>query len=115
MINVCLFGAGLIGSVHAANLARHPKVCFRYIVDPRPEAAKRIADLSGAAIVDVDTALNDPDLAGVMIGSATQTHSDLAIAAARRGKAIFCEKPVDLDLGRTDACLAAVAQAEGIF
>jgi myo-inositol 2-dehydrogenase / D-chiro-inositol 1-dehydrogenase len=115
MINVCLFGAGLIGSVHAANLARHPKVCFRHIVDPRPEAAKRIADLSGAAIVDVDTALNDPDLAGVMIGSATQTHSDLAIAAARRGKAIFCEKPVDLDLGRTDACLAAVAQAEGIF
>jgi myo-inositol 2-dehydrogenase/D-chiro-inositol 1-dehydrogenase len=115
MINVCLFGAGLIGSVHAANLARHSKVRFRYIVDPRPEAAKRIADLSGAAIVDVDTALNDPDLNAVMIASATQTHADLAMAAAQRGKAIFCEKPIDLDLGRTDACLTAVAQAGVIF
>ena len=49
-------------------------------------------------------------LHGVMIASATKTHADLAMAAAARGKAIFCEKPIDLDIARTDACLAAVAQ-----
>jgi myo-inositol 2-dehydrogenase / D-chiro-inositol 1-dehydrogenase len=115
MIDFCLFGAGLIGSVHAANLARHPKVRFRYIVDPRPEAAQRIAALSGAEIVETETALNDPALKAVMIASATKTHADIATAAAERGKAIFCEKPIDLDIGRTDACLAAVARAGVIF
>ncbi len=115
MINICLFGAGLIGSVHAGNLARHPKVRFRYIVDPRREAAERIAAMSGAEIVDAVTALDDPTLDAVMIASATRTHADLAMAAAARGKAIFCEKPIDLDIGRTDACLAAVAKAGVIF
>ena len=115
MINICLFGAGLIGSVHAGNLARHPKVRFRYIVDPRREAAERIAAMSGAEIVDAATALDDPTLDAVMIASATRTHADLAMAAAARGKAIFCEKPIDLDIGRTDACLAAVAKAGVIF
>ena len=115
MIEICLFGAGLIGSVHAGNLARHPKVGLRYIVDPRREAAERIAAGTGAEIVDTETALNDPAIAAVFIASATRTHADLIIAAARRGKAVFCEKPIDLDLARTDACLAAVANAGIVF
>ena len=115
MIDICLFGAGLIGSVHARNLARHPKVRFRYIVDPRPEAARRIAVETGAEVVDTDTVLGDPSIAAVMIASATKTHADLSIAAAAQGKAIFCEKPIDLDIGRTDACLAAVEKAGVIF
>jgi myo-inositol 2-dehydrogenase/D-chiro-inositol 1-dehydrogenase len=115
MINLCLFGAGLIGSVHAGNLARHPRVRFRYIVDPRPEVAKRVADQTGAEAVNTETALADPELHGVMIASATKTHADLAMAAAARGKAIFCEKPIDLDIGRTDACLKAVEKAGVLF
>jgi inositol 2-dehydrogenase len=115
MIDFCLFGAGLIGSVHALNLKRHPKVRLRYIVDPRPEAAQRIAALSGGEVVDTNTALGDPALKAVMIASATKTHADIAMAAARKGKAIFCEKPIDLDIGRTDTCLAAVANAGVLF
>jgi myo-inositol 2-dehydrogenase/D-chiro-inositol 1-dehydrogenase len=115
MIDFCLFGAGLIGSVHAFNLMRHPKVRLRYIVDPRPEAAQRIAALSGGEVVDTNTALGDPALKAVMIASATKTHADIATAAARMGKAIFCEKPIDLDIGRTDTCLAAVAKAGVLF
>ena len=115
MIDFCLFGAGLIGSVHALNLMRHPKVRLRYIVDPRPEAAQRIAALSGGEVVDTNTALGDPALKAVMIASATKTHADIAAAAARKGKAIFCEKPIDIDIGRTDTCLAAVAKAGVLF
>ena len=115
MIDICLFGAGPIGSVHAANLHRHPKVRFRYIVDPRPEVAARIAAQYGAEVVDTQTALDDPSVKGIMIASATRTHADLSIAAAARGKAIFCEKPIDLDIGRTDECLAAVRDAGVIF
>jgi myo-inositol 2-dehydrogenase/D-chiro-inositol 1-dehydrogenase len=115
MIDFCLFGAGLIGSVHALNLMRHPKVRLRYIVYPRPEAAQRIAALSGGEVVDSNTALGDPALKAVMIASATKTHADIAMAAALKGKAIFCEKPIDLDIGRTDTCLAAVAKAGVLF
>jgi len=115
MIDVCLFGAGLIGSVHAGNLARHPGARLRYIVDPRREAAERIAASTGAEIVDTETALADPAIGAVVIASATKTHADLAIAAAARGKAIFCEKPIDLDIGRTDQCLAAVEKAGVAF
>ncbi len=115
MIDLCLFGAGLIGSVHAANLARHPRVRLRYIVDPRPEIAGKLAAETGAEAVDAETALADPAIRGVMIASATRTHADLATAAAARGKAIFCEKPIDLDIARTDACLAAVKKAGVLF
>lgn len=115
MIDICLFGAGFIGSVHAANLARNPRARFRYIVDPRPEVAARIAAQYGAEAVDTQRALNDPAIRGVIIASATKTHADLSIAAAQKGKAIFCEKPIDMDIGRTDQCLAAVAEAGVIF
>ena len=115
MIDICLFGAGFIGSVHAANLARNRRARFRYIVDPRPDVAARVATQYGAEVADTDTALNDPSVRGVMIASATKTHADLSIAAAAKGKAIFCEKPIDLDIGRTDECLAAVRKAGVVY
>ena len=111
MIDAALFGAGLIGSVHAKNLARHPSVRLRTIVDPRRDAAERIATGTGAEIADTATVMNDPSIRAVVIASATRTHADLIIEAAAKGKAIFCEKPIDLDIARTDQCLAAVEKA----
>ncbi|WP_137934397.1 inositol 2-dehydrogenase [Mesorhizobium comanense] len=111
MIDAALFGAGLIGSVHAKNLARHPGVRLRYIVDPRRDTAERMAAETGAEIADTATVMNDPAIRAVVIASATRTHADLIIEAAAKGKAIFCEKPIDLDLARTDQCLAAVEKA----
>ncbi len=111
MIELALFGAGQIGSIHARNIAADPKARLKYVVDPRPDAAQRIAAATGAAIVDRASALADPAIGGVVIASATDTHAEIAIAAAASGKAIFCEKPIDLALDRVDACLAAVARA----
>ncbi len=105
------FGAGRIGAIHAANLAALPGAELRYVVDVNAEAAARIAARHVARVVDVATALADPAVHAVIIASSTDTHADLAIAAARAGKAIFCEKPIDLSLRRVDACLAAVAKA----
>ncbi|WP_245525383.1 Gfo/Idh/MocA family oxidoreductase, partial [Mesorhizobium sp. M8A.F.Ca.ET.213.01.1.1] len=92
-MDVCLFGVGLIGRVHAGNLARHPKVRLRYIVDPNPQAAAKIAAMTGAEIADTETVMNDSAVKMVFIASATRTHAELAMAAAANGKAIFCEKP----------------------
>lgn len=111
MIEFAQFGAGRIGAIHAGNLAGNPAARLRYVVDVNPKAAKKLADKYGAAVVDRDTAINDPKIGAVVIASSTDTHADLTVAAAKAGKAIFCEKPIDLSLRRVDACLRVVAAA----
>lgn len=108
VIRFALFGAGRIGALHAANLAASPAARLVRVYDPAAEAAAAVAERHGAqAVNDVAAAL----AAGVdaaLIASATNTHVDLIIAAARAGKAVFCEKPIDLSLQRVAHCREAV-------
>lgn len=111
MLALALFGAGRIGAIHAANAAAHPKLSLKYVVDPVAEAAGRIAGAHGAGVAAVDTALADPQIAGVIIASPTDRHLDQCLAAAEAAKAIFCEKPIGLDLSRARAAGPALAEA----
>jgi myo-inositol 2-dehydrogenase/D-chiro-inositol 1-dehydrogenase len=111
MLTFAQFGAGRIGQIHAANLAANGGTAIRYVVDVNADAAKALAKKHGAKVSDVKTALADKAVDAVIIASSTDTHADLAIASAKAGKAIFCEKPIDLSLKRVDACLAAVKKA----
>jgi myo-inositol 2-dehydrogenase/D-chiro-inositol 1-dehydrogenase len=111
MISICQFGAGRIGSIHAGNIARHPAARLRCVVDVDVAAAARLAERHGAAVSEAAAALADPAVDAVLIASATDTHAVLIEAAARAGKAVFCEKPLDLDRGRVEACLRVVRQA----
>jgi myo-inositol 2-dehydrogenase/D-chiro-inositol 1-dehydrogenase len=111
MLTFAQFGAGRIGAIHAANLAANPATRLKYVVDVNADAAKALAKRYGAAVTDVKSALRDKEVSAVIIASSTDTHADLAVAAAKAGKAIFCEKPIDLSLKRVDACLAAVSKA----
>ena len=110
MISFCQFGAGRIGAVHAANIAGHPAARLHTIVDTDHAAAERLANGCGAAVGDQAQALADPATDAVVIASSTDTHADLVEAAARAGKAIFCEKPLDLDRRRAEACLAVARE-----
>jgi myo-inositol 2-dehydrogenase/D-chiro-inositol 1-dehydrogenase len=112
MIEVAIFGAGRIGKIHAGNLVRHPGVRLKYVSDVNVQAAQELAARHGAAVASVDAALADSGLGAVMIASSTDTHADLLLRAAAAGKAIFCEKPVDLALARARACAAAVTKAK---
>jgi myo-inositol 2-dehydrogenase/D-chiro-inositol 1-dehydrogenase len=112
MLRFAQFGAGRIGAIHAANLAATSGTRLLYVVDVNADAARTLAERHGARVVTPETALADPDVDAVIIASSTDTHADLAIAAARANKAIFCEKPIDLSLRRVDACLAAVKKAK---
>jgi myo-inositol 2-dehydrogenase/D-chiro-inositol 1-dehydrogenase len=106
MLQFCQFGAGRIGTVHAANIAGHPRACLRYVVDVDRRAADALATAYGArAASDPTQALSDPEVGAVLIASSTNTHVDLITAAARAGKSVFCEKPIDLDPQRVDACI----------
>src|SRR5205085_220830 len=83
---------------HARNLAAHPRACVRTIVDPVARLAADLArELGASTAPDAAAALADGDIDAVVIASSTNTHVDLIMASARRGKAVLCEKPIDLD------------------
>ena len=111
MIDVALFGAGRIGTIHAGNVARQPGVRLQYVVDVDAQAAKKLAEPYGAKVADAETVFNDAAVGAVVIGSSTDTHADLILRAAKARKAIFCEKPVDLALDRARTCAEAVRAA----
>jgi myo-inositol 2-dehydrogenase / D-chiro-inositol 1-dehydrogenase len=111
MIDVALFGAGRIGSIHAGNIVRQPGVTLKYVVDVDPAAGETLAKAHGAQTAEAERVFGDPDIAAVIIASSTDTHADLLLRAAKAKKAIFCEKPVDLSLPRARACAEAVRSA----
>ncbi len=111
MAALALLGAGRIGKIHARNAMAQPGLTLKYVVDPVADAAQALAAATGAATATVDQALADPDVAGVIIASATDTHLDYCLRVAATGKAIFCEKPIDLDLARARAAAPGLAKA----
>ena len=111
MLHFAQFGAGRIGAIHAANLAASGRARLKHIVDVHAPAAQALAAQHGAQVSTTEAALTDPEVGAVIVASSTDTHADLVIAAARAGKAIFCEKPIDLSLARVDACIAEVKRA----
>jgi myo-inositol 2-dehydrogenase / D-chiro-inositol 1-dehydrogenase len=110
MHKIALIGAGRIGRIHAANVAAHPDLQLAYVVDPIADAAKSAAASFGAKAADLDGALGDASIDGVIVASSTDTHLDFSLRAAQAGKAIFCEKPIDLDLARAEG---AASKFEG--
>jgi myo-inositol 2-dehydrogenase/D-chiro-inositol 1-dehydrogenase len=111
MIEAALFGAGRIGKIHAGNLARQSGARLKYVADVNQAAAGELASQHGAKVATVDAALADKSVGAVVIASSTDTHADLLLRAAQAGKAIFCEKPVDLDLARAVSAAEAVKRA----
>src|SRR4051812_42555363 len=112
MLEIALIGAGRIGQIHARNIARHPGAHLRWISDVNRDAARALAkELGAEATGDAGHAIKDPAVKAVAICSSTDTHAEMIEIAAKAGKAIFCEKPIDLSLERVDRCLETVRKA----
>ena len=103
MFKIALLGAGRIGRIHAANAVAHPGLTLSHVVDPVAANAEALAAETGAVVASLETVLADADVAGVIVASSTDAHLDHCLAAAAAGKAIFCEKPLDMDLARARA------------
>ena len=101
--DVALIGAGRMGGIHGRNAAQHPRLHLKYVVDPNPAAAEPFMAEFAAEAASLSRVLDDPDLKGVLVCSSTDQHLANALAAMEAGKAVFCEKPIDLDLAKVRA------------
>ena len=103
IVRVGIIGAGRIGRVHAQSIAYGiPEARIVAISDPFFSSAEKAAKDFGIplAVADYHEILNNPDIDAVLICSPTPTHADIAMEAARAGKHIFCEKPVDTTIAK---------------
>ena len=108
---LALLGAGRIGKVHARAIAEDKRARLVAVVDAVTEAAQAIADSAGCRVSSIEDIEADRDIDAVIICTPTNTHADLIERFAKAGKAIFCEKPIDLDVDRARACLETVRKS----
>ena len=115
MLSIGLLGAGRIGRIHGGNVAAHGKARLAAIADADAQAAKSLAQTTGAKVAGIEEILADREIGAVVICTPTPTHADLIERAVDARKAVFCEKPVDLDSARIETCLARVQAASGLL
>ena len=111
MIRVGLLGTGRIGSLHAETIASHSESTLHAVSDIDNNSAGRLATQYGSVVKTADEIISDPNVDAILIATSTDTHSDFIEKASSAGKAILCEKPVDLSLTRAKKCLEKVSAA----
>ncbi|MGO4855591.1 inositol 2-dehydrogenase [Phaeovulum sp. W22_SRMD_FR3] len=110
MLRIAVLGCGRIGQMHAANVARHPRSTLAAVYDVHKPSAERIAhDLGVKAAASAEEIFASKDVDAVLIATATPTHADYIEMAIAAGKAVLCEKPIDLSLARVESCAAKIA------
>jgi len=110
LLKTGLLGAGRIGEVHARAIASHPASKLTAVSDVRTESAEMLAARYGTKVLTSSQIIADPEIDAVLIATSTDTHSDLIEEATAAGKAVLCEKPVDLSLARARECQIAAAK-----
>ena len=110
MLRIAVLGCGRIGQMHAANVARHPRARLAAVYDVHQPSAERVAKEQGvSAAKSAEEIFASKEIDAVLIATATPTHADYIEMAVTAGKAILCEKPIDLNLARVNACAAKIA------
>jgi myo-inositol 2-dehydrogenase / D-chiro-inositol 1-dehydrogenase len=109
-----LLGCGRIGRLHADSVTLHPRAELVRVFDPVESAAIEVATRFGAEwTTKADAIVDDASIDAVIVASPTPTHVELLMRAVRAGKAVLCEKPIDLDLARVDACRDEIGDLAG--
>lgn len=113
-----VIGTGRIGRLHVENLTNLvPEAEVVAVADPYIDSAREWAEAIGVKGIyqNYQDLLADAEVEAVIVASSTDTHAEISIAAAKAGKQIFCEKPVDRDIERIKEVLAAVEEAGVLF
>lgn len=105
-----LLGTGFIGQVHAKNLAAHPGIELVMVADQDRSRADEIASRYGARVGSVTEAINSDAIDTILIATSTPSHAEFLAASAAAGKAVYCEKPIDLSLEKARRVVDEVAR-----
>jgi predicted dehydrogenase len=109
---VAIFGAGVIGKVHAVALAGLDDARLVAVVDPLEEAGAPLAAAHGAVwSADAAPVLARDDVAVVVLATPSGMHAAQAVAAAAAAKHVVCEKPMATTLADADRMIAACRAA----
>ena len=104
MVTLGIIGAGRIGKVHTESISNYVRnACIKTVADPfmNDTTAAWLQSMGVKnTCTDYHDILNDPEIDAVLICSSTNTHSPISLEAIAAGKHVFCEKPIDHDLGR---------------
>jgi myo-inositol 2-dehydrogenase/D-chiro-inositol 1-dehydrogenase len=111
-LRFALLGAGRIGKVHARAVGSNSQAKLVAVADAFETAAKDLAAVYGAEVRTIEAIEKAKDIDAVIICTPTDTHADLIERFAKAGKAIFCEKPIDLNAKRVEKCLAVVEKTK---
>lgn len=111
MMRIAVLGAGRIGRIHGRNAASHPDARLVAVADPHAASAQELAAATGAEVSPLEQIVERSDVDAILICTPTTTHADLIERGARAGKAVFCEKPVDLSSERIVSCLNVVEKS----
>ena len=108
-LGLALLGSGRMAHVYGPKINAHPGLRLEVVFNPNIASAQRAASVyGGMASGDLDAVLTKPEVDAVIIATPTNTHLEYIQAAAKAGKPIYCEKPLDQTLERVDACLATL-------
>jgi myo-inositol 2-dehydrogenase/D-chiro-inositol 1-dehydrogenase len=91
-----LVGAGWIGREHGRNIARHPRAELAMVCDSETGNVAKLRQETGVNFRECRTVneLWSSDVDAVVIATPNAMHAEMCVAAARAGKAIYCEKPM---------------------
>src|SRR5947207_12976496 len=113
-MKIGLIGAGYIGGVHAALLARDERVTVSMVHDVLTERAELLGRSTGASVAQtVDELIERVD--AVYVTTPNTKHTEIAMSAIEAGKHVFCEKPMATSIEDARSILDAGAYARGVF
>jgi len=114
MLNIGIIGAGRIGKVHTQSIVNYVRTAkVAAVADPfiTGETTAWASGLGAKVTKNYLDIINDPAIDAVLICSSTDTHSQISLEAIAAGKHVFCEKPIDHDVGRINEVLKALEGA----
>jgi myo-inositol 2-dehydrogenase / D-chiro-inositol 1-dehydrogenase len=108
-LGIALLGTGRMAEVYGPKINAHPGLSLEFVYNPQFSSAERAASLyGGQPMDDLGMVLSNPAVDAVVVATPTDTHVDYVERAARAGKAIYCEKPLDQTLDRVDRAIAVL-------
>ena len=115
-IGFTIVGSGMIAEFHAQAIAQIPEA---RLISVYSRDAQKCAEFAGKmgvkAASSLDELAKDPSVQAVCITTPSGAHADCAVPLLQAGKAVLCEKPMEVSLAAVDRILQAAKEGGGLL